>query len=70
MQTDLTGHHNERRGEPVVVEHLAGWTAEGEVEADWRGGLQVRTPEPDEADRTVAQQADLAHLNSGNVTRH
>ena len=38
---DLAGHHNEGGGEPVLLEHLALGTDEGEVEANRRSGSHV-----------------------------
>ena len=41
ISTDLTSHHDEGGGEPVMFEDLASGTDEGEVETDWRGRSHV-----------------------------
>ena len=52
--TDLTGHHEKRRGKPVVVEDLALRADECEIETHWRGWSQVCRTKPHVADVCIS----------------
>ena len=52
--TDLTGHHEKRRGKPVVVENLALRADKSEIETHGRGWSQVCRTKPHVADVCIS----------------
>ena len=67
---DLTSHHNERSGEPVVFEDLASRTDEGEVETHggcrshvWSNKLSPLLSSPQSDLFTFLTEADIVDIS-------